>query len=166
MQIQISWLLQKPTDLDLHCLQRQDISGRIYPGSAGQGLKPIFFFFFHFSQGSRQEYTSDVISRCNHSSQTFLQEDTIRSGWYMYYHDGNIYNTHITGDNRSLWKYHHWVFLWKARWVVFLHVSTLTSWWKISADNILKYFFLFLPGKRIWHLYKLSLLHEMSNSIF
>ena len=27
MQIQVSWLLQKPTDLDLHCLQRQDISG-------------------------------------------------------------------------------------------------------------------------------------------
>ena len=27
MQIQISWLLQKPTDLDLHCLQRQYISG-------------------------------------------------------------------------------------------------------------------------------------------
>ena len=33
MQIQISWLLQKPTDLDLHCLQRQG-----NPGSAGQGL--------------------------------------------------------------------------------------------------------------------------------
>ena len=27
MQIQISWLLKKPTDLDLHCLQRQGISG-------------------------------------------------------------------------------------------------------------------------------------------
>ena len=27
MQIQINWLLQKPTDLDLHCLQRQGISG-------------------------------------------------------------------------------------------------------------------------------------------
>ena len=27
MQIQISWLLQNPTDLDLHCLQRQYISG-------------------------------------------------------------------------------------------------------------------------------------------
>ena len=27
VQIQISWLLQKPTDLDLHCLQRQNISG-------------------------------------------------------------------------------------------------------------------------------------------
>ena len=25
--IQISWLLKKPTDLDLHCLQRQGISG-------------------------------------------------------------------------------------------------------------------------------------------
>ena len=27
MQIKISWLLKKPTDLDLHCLQRQGISG-------------------------------------------------------------------------------------------------------------------------------------------
>ena len=27
VQIQISWLLQKPTDLDLHCLQKKDISG-------------------------------------------------------------------------------------------------------------------------------------------
>ena len=26
MQIQISWLLQKPTDLDLHCLQRHSIT--------------------------------------------------------------------------------------------------------------------------------------------
>ena len=27
MQTQISWLLQKPTDLDLHCSQRHGISG-------------------------------------------------------------------------------------------------------------------------------------------
>ena len=27
VQIQISWLLQKPTDQDLHCLQKQSISG-------------------------------------------------------------------------------------------------------------------------------------------
>ena len=27
MQIQISWLLQKQTDLDLHCPQRQGVSG-------------------------------------------------------------------------------------------------------------------------------------------
>ena len=36
VQIQISWLLQKPTDLDLHCLQN-----RIYPGSAGHGLMSL-----------------------------------------------------------------------------------------------------------------------------
>ena len=29
VQIQISWLLQKPTDLDLHCWQMQDVSGLI-----------------------------------------------------------------------------------------------------------------------------------------
>ena len=27
VKIQISWLLKKPTDLDLHCLQRQGKSG-------------------------------------------------------------------------------------------------------------------------------------------
>ena len=27
MQIQISWFLQKPTDLDLDCLQRQGVFG-------------------------------------------------------------------------------------------------------------------------------------------
>ena len=36
MQIQINWLLQKPTDLDLHCLQN-----RVYPGSAGQGFNIV-----------------------------------------------------------------------------------------------------------------------------
>ena len=39
MQIQISWLLQKPTDLDLHCLLRQGMSC-----SAREGLR-----FFHKS---------------------------------------------------------------------------------------------------------------------
>ena len=38
VQIQISWLLQKPTDLDLHCLQRQGISGL----SAGQDLRVFY----------------------------------------------------------------------------------------------------------------------------
>ena len=37
--IQISWLLKKPTDLDLHCLEN-----RVYPGSAGQGLSNIELF--------------------------------------------------------------------------------------------------------------------------
>ena len=52
MQIQISWLLQKPTDLDLHCLQKQDISG-----SAGQGLTCIFTFAFLIAFLSIPDYS-------------------------------------------------------------------------------------------------------------
>ena len=40
VQIQISWLLQKPTDLDLHCLLRQGMAC-----SAREGLKPIWAYF-------------------------------------------------------------------------------------------------------------------------
>ena len=40
MQVQISWLLQKPTDLDLHCLQN-----RVYPVSARQGLKTVIILY-------------------------------------------------------------------------------------------------------------------------
>ena len=39
VQIQISWLLQKLTDLDLTDLDLHCLQGRVYPGSAGQGLK-------------------------------------------------------------------------------------------------------------------------------
>ena len=38
MQIQISWLLKKPTDLDLHCLLRQGMSC-----SAREGLNSNLF---------------------------------------------------------------------------------------------------------------------------
>ena len=38
---QLAWLLKKPTDLDLHCLERQDISGfsrtRVNPGPVEPG---------------------------------------------------------------------------------------------------------------------------------
>ena len=44
MQIQISWLLQKPTDLDLHCLQRQDISR-----FSRTRVKLVDFWPFHFT---------------------------------------------------------------------------------------------------------------------
>ena len=40
VQLQTSWLLKKPTDLDLHCLQRQGISG-----SSRQGLSHLGLFF-------------------------------------------------------------------------------------------------------------------------
>ena len=57
MQIQISWLLQKPTDLDLHCLQN-----RVYPGSAGQGLKSNKAVLFHLS------YRKSIMLRLNSSA--------------------------------------------------------------------------------------------------
>ena len=41
MQIQISWLLQKSTDLDLHCLLTQGMSC-----SAREGLKPKRYFSY------------------------------------------------------------------------------------------------------------------------
>ena len=44
MQIQISWLLKKPTDLDLHCLQKQGISGF----SRTRVNIVVFFTFFVF----------------------------------------------------------------------------------------------------------------------
>ena len=59
VQIQISWLFQKPTDLDLHYmyLQRQVISGlsrtRVNPKSSNHNCSRrhsdfFFFFFFHY----------------------------------------------------------------------------------------------------------------------
>ena len=57
MQIQISWLLQKPTDLDLHCLQRQGISGFSRTRVKSIFLAHIFqksvkIFFQHWSYNS------------------------------------------------------------------------------------------------------------------
>ena len=52
MQIQISWLLQKPTDLDLHCLQN-----RVYPGSAGQELKGA-----HCKERSAKDFIRDLFN--------------------------------------------------------------------------------------------------------
>ena len=41
---------------------------------------------------------------------------------------------------------------------------------KFSADDILKYFFLFFPENRIWHFMQIDSigddLHEMSNPVF
>ena len=61
VQNQISWLLKKPTDLDLYCLQMQDISGfsrtRVNMGAdqfdddsvqVYDNCFPFFFFFFCF----------------------------------------------------------------------------------------------------------------------
>ena len=39
---------EKPTDLDLHCLERHPYIYQVYPDSAGQGLKSLSTTF-HFS---------------------------------------------------------------------------------------------------------------------
>ena len=59
MQIQISWLLQKPTDLDLHCLQKQGISG--FSRTRVKG-----FAYKHFSYFSMKKY--GTITRGRHST--------------------------------------------------------------------------------------------------
>ena len=51
MQIQISWLLKKPTDLDLHCLQRQAISG----------FSRTRVNWAHISEGTFSHVVADVI---------------------------------------------------------------------------------------------------------
>ena len=43
VQIQISWLLQKPNDLDLHCLQKQGISGFSRTRVVPYNLPPVDF---------------------------------------------------------------------------------------------------------------------------
>ena len=79
MQIQISWLLQKPTDLDLHCLQRQGISGfsrtrvkyQFLRSAESQSLpftEPIttaankieIFFFYLFSEEMRLDISCEL----------------------------------------------------------------------------------------------------------
>ena len=54
VQIQISWLLQKPADLDLHCLQRWGISGFSRTRVDFKALFKIavnnFTILYHFSR--------------------------------------------------------------------------------------------------------------------
>ena len=61
MQIQISWLLQKPTDLNLHCFQRQGISG--FSRTRVNQILAVFFFFFFFLICYPQFSLAPLISR-------------------------------------------------------------------------------------------------------
>ena len=88
MEIQTSWLLQKPTDLDLHCMQKQGLSG---------------------------------FSRTRVNGRMLVFDCLINS---------TLFNAYNVG---------HWV--------------------KFSADDILKYFFVFSPEHRFWLFYG-NCLHE------
>ena len=80
VQIQISWLLQKPTDLDLHCLQK-----RTYPGSVGQGLrKPYQPFQFGIVHGMIESYFNFLHLRAfmpDHADQENLWTLIPTGGW-------------------------------------------------------------------------------------
>ena len=68
VQIQISWLLQKPTDLDLHCLQRQGMSGisrtrvnRVWSGTFIWSAYWILLdYFIHHKCSGRQTSANTV----------------------------------------------------------------------------------------------------------
>ena len=80
MQIQISWLLQKPTDLDLHCLQRQCISGfsrprvnsfcAFHPQRAWYQIIPLFVvvYFVTITQHSTHKMYIMLCLICLHHS--------------------------------------------------------------------------------------------------
>ena len=76
VQIQISWLLQKPTNLDLHCLQRQDISRfsrtRVkFDRKTPTCLQMARTFL-------RQFYSSELLSIAERHQETFLIQNRIR----------------------------------------------------------------------------------------
>ena len=78
MQIQISWLLQKkPTDLDLHCLQRQGISGlsRTRVKALLSGKIQKITNWWHFSYFSPRN--KDLIFHANYLSRILLPQETI-----------------------------------------------------------------------------------------
>ena len=68
MQIQISWLLQKPTDLDLHCLLRQGMSCSAREGLRGMDIHSVI----SFSKGANAMRKKSAPLRAN----AFLIEKT------------------------------------------------------------------------------------------
>ena len=95
MQIQISWLLQKPTDLDLHCLQRQGISGL----SRKLGLKPKVLGRTSLSKNCRPRSHVTKCSIWSESTlfathQEFVLDTSIGSGGFstIMYKEDNCYD--------------------------------------------------------------------------
>ena len=62
VQIQISWL-QKPTDLGLHCLQRQGISGFSKKRAKGWVIEMDCLFFFLQANSISRSNAADFLSR-------------------------------------------------------------------------------------------------------
>ena len=77
VQIQICWLLKNPTNLDLHCLQRQDKSS-----SAGLGLSILGFLgSFTINSGHGSENVNGLCSHIN----TVLYKTLFLTKKYLYF---------------------------------------------------------------------------------
>ena len=76
MQIQIGWLLQKPADLDLHCLQRQGIS-RL----SSTRVKSYLFFIFKITEALSYLHGTEQMIHRNVCPQSVLV--TRRGNWKL-----------------------------------------------------------------------------------
>ena len=73
VQIQISWLLKKPTDLDLHCLQF-----RVYLASAGQGLTYMLLLHATFYKITNKYYCIQPNYHMWHNYRTYPCKRTVK----------------------------------------------------------------------------------------
>ena len=98
VQIQISWLLQKPADLDLHCLQWQGISD-----SAGQGLTCFKRGKMSNASYSRSNPLKDSAEGCStlHPIDTCIVPDkrSVQLNIFSYF----SMKTYVVGTHRSVY---------------------------------------------------------------
>ena len=156
MQIQIRWLLQKPTDLDLHCLQRQGISGfsrtRVKYSKCNLGIQKYWYVVL-------LQYTGwfDLITGITLK----VPSKIVINRW-----QSNCCSSLFYRENKT------WHFIWKMYW---------TLWSQEMHLEVLNYLFIFMPYAYSWETSgaalayrKLSLIfllhldnsHEMTSLIF
>ena len=108
VQIQISWLLQKPTDLDLHCLQRKGISGFSRTRVKGNNFV-LELFNYLFMEGL---FIKDGI--CSFWEQS-LSFQSICSFWEQilsFKSSPNFERIEVLGNQITVWK--NWLSLWQV----------------------------------------------------
>ena len=146
MQILISWLLQKPTDLDLHCLQRQGIS-RFSRTTINVFSSWNFIILIWF-------VSNTCTSICILMEELVRKSSTGASNEYTQQCCSFLWRT---GDNYP-------------RIIIKESSLTFITCSAISTDNKLVILFLYLPENRIWHFLQLvsigDNLHKMSNPVF
>ena len=111
VQIQMSWLLQKPTDLDVQFAK----NGRAYPGSAGPGLKNNIFHQKEQRHCKKKRETYSVINIISLNSENrivdsfiFIYTAYIASTWHNKYWALSVsqnIDCHYGYPQRGFWQY-------------------------------------------------------------